>query len=103
MDVASIRAEVKDGVRPLWITTHEQTEAFKDGLLLADLLYAFEQGDVIETYQNEARLLLYSQSQDRKLPVHVIIEDAAREVVIVTAYVPDPRQWEGFTRRKGRR
>lgn len=103
MDLEIIRADVREGRRSLRITTHAQIEAFKDGLLLADLRYTFEQGVVIETYPEEARLLLYSQSQNGTLPVHVLIEDAAREIVIVTAYIPDQRQWDGFTRRRGRR
>ena len=103
MDLETIRADVRETRRSLLITAHAQIEAFKDGLLLADLRYTFEQGVVIETYPEEARLLLYSQNENGTLPVHMIIEDAASEVVIVTAYIPDSQQWDGFTRRRGRR
>ncbi len=50
-----LRADVATGQRPLRITTHAQVEAFKDGLLLAELRYTFEHGEVIEIYPDDNR------------------------------------------------
>lgn len=92
-DIHRLRSDVSTGRRPLRITTHAQTEAFKDGLLLADLRYVFEQGEVIETYPDDVRGLLYAQLPDPVVPVHIVIEETLDEGVIITAYIPDKRRW----------
>ena len=92
-DIHRLRSDVLTGIRSLRITTHAQTEAFKDGLLLADLRYVFEQGVVIETYPTDARGLLYAQLFDTAVPVHIIVEEMPDEGVIITAYIPDKRRW----------
>lgn len=85
------------------MTTHAQVEAFKDGLILADIRYVFENGTVIEVYPDENRGLLYAKSPEYALPVHVVVEDALEEGVIITVYVPDKRKWiANNQRRKGK-
>ena len=99
-DIEQLREDVAAGKRPLRITTHAQMEAFKDGLLLAELRYTFEQGEVIETYLPENRGLLYAQMLESNIPVHIVIEDTPDEGVIITAYIPDKRKWIAGKRRK---
>lgn len=99
-NIERLRADVKSGRRPLRITSHAQIEAFKDGLLLADLRFVFAQGEVIEIYENESRGLLYAILNDIDMPAHIVVEDSRTEGVIVTAYVPDPRKWIGDRRRR---
>lgn len=43
-NLESLRSDIQRGSRKLRITTHAQMEAFKDGLLLVDLRYVFENG-----------------------------------------------------------
>ena len=92
-DIHRLRSDVLAGVRPLRITTHAQTEAFKDGVLLADLRHVFEHGEVIETYPDDVRGLLYAQLLDPVMPIHIVVEETSDEGVIITAYIPDKRRW----------
>ena len=70
-----------------------QPEAFKDGVLLADLRHVFEHGEVIETYPDDVRGLLYAQLLDPVMPIHIVVEETPDEGVIITAYIPDKRRW----------
>ncbi|MCL4300109.1 MAG: hypothetical protein KJ077_30525 [Anaerolineae bacterium] len=71
-DLDKLRADVASGKRPLRFTSHAQVEAFKDGLLLADLCYIFECGQVVEIYPDDNRGLLYEKSPEHGLPVHIV-------------------------------
>jgi hypothetical protein len=99
-DIQQLRLDIKLGRRRLRITTHAQVEAFKDGLLLADLRDVFEYGEVIELYSKERRALLFAHLEEYDLPVHIVVEETADEGVIVTAYVPDHSLWLEDRRRK---
>ncbi len=99
-DMDRLRADVATGQRPLLITTHAQVEAFKDGLLLAELRYTFEHGEVIEIYPDDNRGLLYARLPEHNLPIHIVIEDTPEEGVVVTAYIPDKRKWTADKRRR---
>jgi hypothetical protein len=101
-DIQGLRRSVLEGERPLRVTTHAQVEAFKEGLQLPDLRHVFETGTVIEEYEEE-RALLYGWAVSVRLPVHLVIEAAPEEVVLITAYVPDSSQWIGYSRRRRRR
>lgn|GEM_PF-843524 len=102
-DIEKLRADVASGKRSLRITSHAQVEAFKDGLLLADLRYVFEYGQVIEIYPDDNRGLLYEKPPEHGLPVHIVVEDTPKEGVIVTAYIPDKSQWIRDSQRRGRK
>ncbi len=95
-----LRSDIHRGRRKLRITTHAQMEAFKDGLLLADLRYVFEYGKVIELYPDDNRGLLYAIIPEYGTPTHVVIEDTQDEGVIITAYVPDRRKWTANKHRR---
>lgn len=99
-DIVQLRKDVAAGTRPLRITTHAQIEAFKDGLLLADLRYVFDNGETVEIYPQEKRGLLFARPPEVNLPVHIVVEDTPTEGVIITAYVPDRRLWMADKRRK---
>lgn len=99
-NIELLRSDIQRGRRKLRITTHAQMEAFKDGLLLADLRYVFEYGEVIELYPDDNHGLLYAIIPEHSTPVHIVVEDTQDEGVIITAYVPDRRKW---TANKNRR
>ncbi len=96
INIVALRADIRSGRRRLRVTA----EAFKDGLLLADLRFVFEQGEVIEIYESESRGLLYGIPPAIQIPVHIVVEDSPTEGVIVTAYVPDTRRWIADRRRR---
>lgn len=100
INIATLRTDIRSGRRRLRITSHAQTEAFKDGLLLADLRFVFDEGEVIEIYEGESRGLLYGVPPALQIPVHIVVEDSPTEGVIVTAYIPDTRKWVADRRRR---
>ncbi|MEZ4713534.1 MAG: DUF4258 domain-containing protein [Caldilineaceae bacterium] len=102
-NIEQLRKDVVAGVRPLRVTSHAQTEAFKDGLTLVDLRYVFNVGEVIELYPDENRGLLYAKVDDIEMPVHIVIEDTSTEGIIITAYIPDRRLWISNRIRRSRR
>lgn len=99
-NIVKLRSDIALGKRRLRITTHAQIEAFKDGLLLADLRYTFEQGEVVEIYPEEKRGLLYTILPGQDIPVHIVVEDTPEAGVVVTAYVPDRHKWIADRRRR---
>ncbi len=103
MDVEALREALASGQKRLRITTHAQIEAFKDGLDLEDFRLVLETGRVIESYPERSRLLVFGRTLGAAVPVHIVIEEGKDEVVIVSSYVPDSREWIGYVRRRGKR
>jgi hypothetical protein len=86
------------------LTAHARIEAIKDGLTEADLRSTLESGEEIEDYPNRDRALLLGWTKDH-IPCHIIIEweDGARQVIIVSAYVPGGQDWYPDWKRRKRR
>lgn len=72
-------------------------------MLLADLRYVFENGEVIEIYPDDDRGLLLAYPPEHKLPVHIIVEETIEEGVVVTTYIPDKRKWINDRKRRKRK
>lgn len=88
----------------LRIGDHAFLEARKDGLTTEDLEAAALRGVVVEDYGT--RVLVLEFTEDSRLPYHVVLEylPGWHEVTIVTAYVPDSREWRSdWKTRKGKR
>lgn len=89
----------------LRFSDHAFIEARKDGLTAIDLRAACERGEVVEDYGVRV-LLLHFTAEDR-LPCHVVLEYLVRgrHATVVTAYVPEAKEWEPNwkTRRRRRR
>ncbi len=100
MIIPQLRKDVGAGKRSLRITAHAQVEAFKEGLLLSDLRYTFEQGEIVEIYTEDHRGLLYTKLPKLDIPVHIVVEDTPEAGVVVTAYIPDKRKWIADKRRR---
>ena len=69
-------------------------EALKDGLLLADLRYTFENGQVIEVYPDDNRALLYADLPQYNLPAHIVVKQAPVENPPSREEVYLPSLWE---------
>src|SRR5262249_7345972 len=67
-----------------------------------DLENAVAKGELLEDYGSRALLLNFTE-EDR-LPCHVVLEyvPGTKEVVIVTAYIPDAKEWEPNWKRRRR-
>jgi hypothetical protein len=69
-----------------------------------DVRHVLETGETIETYPDDtpypSRLIL---GRWNARPLHVVAAEnvEAAETIVITAYEPDPEEWEpGFKRRK---
>ena len=107
MDLPRLRQHIAAGrVRIEFALPHALTEAFKDGLTVAELCTAVPTGDAIEDYGS--RILLLAFTAPERIPYHVVVEYVPGEVVatVVTTYIPDTVHWElpdWKRRKKGRR
>ena len=63
-----------------------------------------EQGEVIEEYPEDARghsCLVLGRGEGGR-PIHVVCAPKAEYLAIITAYLPDPKEWSpDFRRRVG--
>ena len=102
MDIDRVRRLIRQGTITLRFTDHAITEARKDGLTVDDLEAGLH-GEVIEDY--DVRALLLSFTQDDGLPYHIVVEyvPRSREATIVTAYIPDAKEWVSNWKRRRRR
>jgi Domain of unknown function (DUF4258) len=82
---------------------HAVIEARKDGLIGEDLEKAVTTGELIEDYGTRA--LLLSMTEEDGLPCHVVVEyvSGTQEAAIVTAYIPDAKEWEPNWKRRRRK
>jgi hypothetical protein len=104
VDIVLVRRLLSQRRIALRFSDHAFIEARKDGLTTVDLRAASEHGEVIEDYGARA-LLLHFTAHDR-LPYHIVLEyGRGRVASVVTAYVPDAKEWEPDwkTRRKRKR
>jgi len=95
MDIEPIRAKIRAGRYIVSFTHTEKIRLRKIGA--EEIEEAIYVGNVIEPYPNDPRgpssLILGFTDQDR--PLHAVCgrleED---EILIITAYEPDPNEWE---------
>ncbi|MFH1562970.1 MAG: DUF4258 domain-containing protein [Nitrospirota bacterium] len=104
MDIEKIREKIRLGQYS--ISDHAIIEARKDGLspkTIKKLEYVALNGKVIEDYPKRNRYLVYAEIPEENIPVHVVIDYSFyEEPAIVTAYIPDSREWINFQIRKKR-
>jgi len=88
------------------ISEHGYDELADDGLLVRDVIDGVAAGIVLEDYPQYAKgpCVLVMQRDGKGEPVHVVwgIPKGHNDpAVLVTAYRPDPRQWQDeFSRRR---
>ena len=100
MDLEHIRGKVRRGQ---WrISTHAAIEAAKDGLGPRDIKEIILTGKIIESYPARQRHLIYGTLPNTNdLPVHVVVDYSDDEqIVAITAYIPDEREWIASQKRK---
>ncbi len=103
MNLKRVRQLLAQGKARLRFADHAVIEARKDGLVGEDLENALTKGEILEDYGSRA--LLLSFTEEDRLPCHVVLEytPGTQEVVIVTAYIPDAKEWEPDWKRRRRR
>jgi len=104
MDLRSLQDRLRKGELDLRFTDHALIEARKDGLTAGDLEDAAMRGELIEDYG--ARALLLSFTDEDALPCHIVVEyePPGIQLTVVTAYIPEAKEWQkGWKRRKRER
>lgn len=104
MGIEKIRSRIRLGQYTISFT---HTEKLRERMIeSADLEQAILNGSIIEPYPNDPRgssCLILGLSKSGK-PLHIVCGNIEEEeILIVTAYVPDPEEWEKDwkTRRRG--
>ncbi len=84
--------------------THAVRRMFERGISLDEVKHALATGEAIEDYPADqpypSRLVLGWRGTR---PIHLVVADntAAREIIVITVYEPDPARWEdGYRRRR---
>ena len=90
------------------ITGHASVEAVKDGISPADIRYAIFNGQIVEEYPERGlpgiKTYLIYATLTANIPVHIVVDIILEQsVVVVTAYVPDRKQWIASQRRRPRK
>jgi hypothetical protein len=99
VDIEQIRSRFWQGQFSFYF--HALQEALKDGLMGDDLLHVIYHGEIIERYPERNRCLLCA-TLPSGMPVHVVIDYSRKDdLQVVTTYVPDRREWDGYRRRRG--
>lgn len=103
MDIETVRRLLTQRKVTLGFADHAIIEGRKDGLTTEDLETTISQGDIIEDY--DIRVLLLSFTTEDRLPCHVVLEyiPGTAEAVVVTAYVPDAKEWEANWKKRRRK
>jgi len=104
MDIEGIRSRIRTGVYTISFT---HTEKLRERMIeSADLEEAVFNGSIIEPYPDDPRgpsCLILGFSRSGK-PLHIVCGNLEEEeLLIVTAYEPDPEEWEKDwkTRKRG--
>jgi len=80
------------------ISGHGVPHRWKEGFSIAEIVEAIRRGQIIEEYPWRNRCLVWGRARtamESTLDLHVVCDVSDPEWVhVVTAYVPDPLQWE---------
>ena len=103
MDIETVRRLLAQRRVALRFADHAIIEGRKDGLTAEDLEDTAVNGAVIEDYGVRALLLHFTK--DDRIPCHIVLECIPRadEATVVTAYVPDAKEWESNWKKRKRR
>lgn len=102
MDLETIIQAVNDG--RLNITDHADEELENDNIENEDLYYSVRNGEIIEDYPDDfpfPSFLIYGRDSAGR-PIHSVwaYSDMEGLAILVTAYVPDPKRWINFRKRR---
>jgi hypothetical protein len=92
-------------IRDVRISDHGYDELSEDGLYARELLHGIVDSEVVEEYPEypKGRCILLLQKDKSGKPVHVlwgIPKGFDRPAVLITAYRPDPAQWDSTFKKR---
>ena len=83
------------------IRHHARIRMRNRGIRVDDIVCALAHGELLEEYANDKpypSCLIYGESEGK--PIHVVCALTEIEIIIITAYKPDPEKWVDFKTRK---
>ena len=105
MNIATIRDRIQTG--KFLVRSHAVQHALKEGFEQKHMVEAILNGRIIEEYPDNQRVLVCGQTnlmENLTIYLHAVCEHVDPIFVeIVTAYIPDERQWERPPYRRRRR
>ena len=102
----SIFQEILKQVDPKSIRyrVHAIRQMFNRRISKSNILEVLSGGTIIEEYRDDKpypSFLIGGRCDDRPLHIVAAYNNVDREIIVITAYEPDPEKWEsGFERRK---
>jgi len=104
VDIEAMRRQVV--VRNFALRSHAMQHAVKERFGQDDVIHVALHGQVIETYPQHKRWLLWAEItiEGTKVPLHVVAEHLRPNAAVdfVTAYIPGENEWETPTRRRAK-
>jgi hypothetical protein len=85
------------------ITKHAKERLEERGIKVNDVISCIESGEIIEQYEDDrplpSCLILGTSAEGKRM--HVVVSNDTEFIYLITAYYPDPEQWENdFKTRK---
>lgn len=87
------------------ITKHARERLVERNITVDDIVKGIEMGEIIKQYEDDkpipsCLILGYSVNNNN---IHIVVSHDEKNIYLITAYYPDPEQWEDdFKTRKGR-
>ena len=93
MRLKTVQKRISDGHLQLRLSRHALQEAFRDAIAVAAIERISRTGTQVEGYPSRGRFLVMGFEAPGGRPIHVVLEPAGAECVVVTAYEPSAREW----------
>ena len=105
MDIHELRKRIENG--NYLIKSHAVQHALKEGFARQHMVEAILAGEIIEAYPDEQRVLINGTTVlvgEMRVSLHIVCEYADPVYLeIITAYIPDPTQWDNPPLRRRQR
>lgn len=87
------------------LTKHARERLAERNITVDDIVRGIETGEIIKQYEDDKPLpscLVLGESVNNKY-IHIVVSNDKEYIYLITAYYPNPEQWEAdFKTRKGR-
>ncbi len=87
------------------VTMHSRRRMYERGILLRDVIYAVEHGEIIERYPEDypfPSCLILGVTIEKKW-LHAVVSLDEGHIYLITAYYPNTEEWEADMRTRRKR
>lgn len=85
-----------NGLEKIAITKHAKERLEERGIKVDDVTHCIDTGEIIKQYEGDKPLpscLILGKTTDNKY-IHIVLSRSEDFIYLITAYYPDPTQWE---------